>query len=327
MILRESGRPTQEVLGSVSTSDLTTLAVGGPCLRYAEVHNQVSFEQLSTDAKQAEIPILIIGEGGNVLFSDEGFKGLLIQNRVSGRERMGREVELGGGENLSQTIQWLNRQELSGMEKMFGIPGTVAGALVGNAGAYGQEIGDVVTEVDVLVDGELRTFSKRDLKLQYRHSTFKVHPGWFIVRCRLNLQNSREDLQSVSEAILTKRRVKYPDGLKCPGSFFKNVRVSEISAAARRGLPEGFVLVEKIPAGKLLEAVGAQGVRRGDAQFADDHGNLIINRGHATSEDILSLANGYAGLVLHRFRIRLEPEILIVDDSEWPYLRSVKDDA
>ena len=98
----------------------------------------------------------------------------------------------------------------------------------------------------------------------------------------------------------------------------------DISEEARQGLPENFRIGEKIPAGKLLEAVGACGACRGDAQFADYHGNLIINKGNARSEDILALANEYAGRVVERFSIFLEPEILIVDDNEWPHLRPVR---
>ena len=98
----------------------------------------------------------------------------------------------------------------------------------------------------------------------------------------------------------------------------------EISAEARRCVPSEFIIGEKIPAGKLLEAVGACGVRLGDAQFADYHGNLLINRGRAKSADMLALANAYAGRVLEQFRIRLEPEVLIVDDSEWTYLKPVR---
>ena len=125
---------------------------------------------------------------------------------------------------------------------------------------------------------------------------------------------------------MAKRLVKYPIGLKCPGSFFKNVVLSELSENARRRIPDTFIIGDKVPAGKLLEAVGARGVSRGDAQFAEYHGNLIINRGRAKSADILVLARKYAGRVLEDFRIRLEPEILIVDDSEWPYVGPVRAD-
>lgn len=317
------GTSPQRISRDIPTSSLTTLGVGGKCDSYAEIHNLAEFERVYEVAQSAGTRIITIGEGSNLLFSDSGFAGLVIRNCNRGRARSGVEVQLGGGENLTAVIQWLNQLGLEGMQRMYGIPGTVAGALVGNAGAYGQEIGDVVMEVDAWREGELRSLSRNALRLSYRHSFFKANPGWFIVKCRLRLQKSREDLQSVSEEILARRLLKYPAGLKCPGSFFRNVMLNEIGEDARQRIPEDFVVGDKIPAGKLLEAVGARGVCRGDAQFADYHGNLIINRGHAASADILALANEYAGLVLEQFLIRLEPEILIIDDNEWPYLRPV----
>lgn len=309
---------------NVSTSELTTLGVGGKCDSYAEVVSLDEFVRVCEGTQDSGVPILVIGEGSNLLFSDSGFAGRVIRNRICWRSDSGEEVEVGGGENLSSVIRWLNKLGLAGMQKMYGIPGTVAGALVGNAGAYGQEIGDVVTEVDAWKDGVLKTFPKEALELGYRSSLFKSSPGWFIVRCRLRLQKSDKNLQAESDAILTQRLIKYPVGLKCPGSFFKNVLLSEVSQEARDILPDEFVIGRKIPAGKLLEAVGARGASRGDAQFADYHGNLIINKGRATSEEILFLASQYALRVMEHFRIRLEPEILIVDDRSWSCLGPVR---
>jgi UDP-N-acetylmuramate dehydrogenase len=302
----------------VAASDLTTLGVGGECESYVEVRSLEEFVKTYEDALEAGLPTLTIGEGSNLLFSDSGFAGRVIRNRICGRTQAGEEVEVGGGENLSEVIQWLNQLGLAGMERMYGIPGTIAGALVGNAGAYGQEIADTVTRVEAWNQGVTKSFSRNMLQLGYRHSYFKEHREWFVLSCELRLQRSEENLQMSSEEILTKRLIKYPAGLKCPGSFFKNVLLSEISPEALGSLSEAFVIGGKVSAGKLLEAVGAKGARRGDAQFADYHGNLIINRSRARSEDILTLAGEYARRVLQEFGIRLEPEILIVDDSEWP---------
>jgi UDP-N-acetylmuramate dehydrogenase len=309
----------------ISTSSLTTLGVGGWCDAYSEVRSLTELESVSTRAAEAGLRTLIIGEGSNLLFSDSGFAGQIIRNRILGRERSGLEVEIGGGESLSEVIGWLNQQGLAGMERMYGIPGTVAGALVGNAGAYGQEIGDTVVQVDAWIDGSVESFTQRALELDYRHSFFKSHSGWFILKCRLNLRQSNQDLELVSKEILERRLVKYPAGLKCPGSFFKNVIAREIAPEAQRLIPHDFVIGGKIPAGKLLEAVGACGARRGQAEFADYHGNLIVNRGKAKCAEILSLANEYAGRVNERFRIRLEPEILIIDDREWPNLKPARE--
>jgi UDP-N-acetylmuramate dehydrogenase len=318
------GTSNPKIRERVPISDLTTIGVGGTCDSYLEICHLDEYVRVLENAQMKGIPTMAIGEGSNLLFSDSGFAGRIIRNRICARIHNGLDVEIGGGESLSETILWLNKLGLAGMQRMYGIPGTVAGALVGNAGAYGQEIGDVVTEVDAWNGGVLKTFTRDLLQLGYRHSFFKFNPDWFIVKCRIRLQRSQEDLQSESDAILKKRLVKYPEGLKCPGSFFRNVLLGELSQEAKNRLPDDFIVGNKIPAGKLLEAVGARGVRRRDAQFADYHANLIINRGNASSQDILSLASEYAQRVMDKFRIRLEPEIRIVDDNDWPCLEPMR---
>ena len=322
MINVTSGPSSIALQRDVSLADLSTLNVGGTASWFAQVHDLEQFQQTRIWAEKKGLPIFYLGEGSNVLFSDEGFHGLVLQNCITGIEQYGEEVEIGAGQNLIEAIRRLNRVKLSGMERLYGIPGTVAGAVVGNAGAYGQQIGDSVVEVSFWSNHQVQVLPARDLGLRYRDSLFLEQPDWFILNCRLRLQESNEPLQEISDQILTKRLVKYPQGLKCPGSFFKNINLDKISRTALERIPEDFIMFDKIPAGRLLEAVGANGVRRGDAQFAEYHGNLIVNLGRATSQDILTLADEYAGRVWERFRIRLEPEILIVDDGKWTNLQT-----
>jgi len=138
MLRRVSNLPGGKSRRNVPAADLTTLGVGGPCLQYTEIENLAEYRQVYAAARRANLPTLVIGEGSNLLFLDHGFAGLVIRNRITGRNRDGVEVEVGGGEDLSGVIRWLNRHRLSGLVRLYGIPGTVAGALVGNAGAYGQ---------------------------------------------------------------------------------------------------------------------------------------------------------------------------------------------
>ncbi|MCZ6485739.1 MAG: UDP-N-acetylmuramate dehydrogenase [Acidobacteria bacterium] len=308
----------------VLLAKLSTLNVGGIASWFTQVHDLQQLKEARNWANKQGLPIFYLGEGSNVLFSDEGFPGLVLQNRITGMEHYGEEVELGGGENLEEAIHRLNQLSLSGMERLYGIPGTVAGALVGNAGAYGQQIGDLVVGISIWSKNREQVLPALDLEFRYRSSLFQRRRDWFILSCRLRLKKSTEPLQEISEEILSRRLLKYPAGLKCAGSFFKNISLDEISKTALEKIPEDFIMFGKIPAGKLLEAVGATGVRRGDAQFADYHGNLILNLGQATSLDILTLANEYAGLVWERFRIRLKPEILIADHEDWPNLQNLR---
>ncbi len=306
------------VLSGVPLAPLTTMRVGGQSRWFCEIRDPQSLAAAYHWAKGQGLPIFFLGDGSNVLFSDVEFPGLVLRNRTSGRERSGNQILVASGENLGELIRWTNQQQLSGMERMYGIPGTVAGALVGNAGAYGQEICESLTETTVWSAEEgIRKLSRSQLEFGYRHSVFKGQKDWFILDCTMDLKKSREKLQEISDSILETRLAKYPSGLKCPGSFFKNVLAKELSDQASRVIPEDFILFGKIPAGRLLEAVGAKGAHSGTASFAKHHANLLINEGNATAKDILSLANKYADRVRERFHLSLEPEIFIVDDQEW----------
>ena len=297
---------------------LSTLGVGGPARWLAPIERPRDLDRAWDWADRESLPILYLGEGSNVLFSDHGFPGLVLRNRTRGKERSGRELRIAGGEDLGEVIRWANRHRMGGMEAMYGIPGTVAGALVGNAGAYGQEIGDLVTEVEVWDRGRVRPLDAKEAGFAYRESLFKTRREWFILNCTIRLQPASRDLQAISDGILTRRLQKYPLGLRCPGSFFKNVVMKDLSADRARVIPRDFILYGKIPAGRLLEEVGAKGARRGGAELASHHANLLVNRGHATSRDILSLTQEYTQRVLERFGICLEPEIRIVYHGEKP---------
>ena len=199
----------------------------------------------------------------------------------------------------------------------------MAGAIVGNAGAYGQQMADVVEQVTVFHENSW-TLEHPELAFGYRTTLLKRQPEWFVLSCRLGLTQDSRPLQDISDEILSRRMVKYPSGLCCPGSFFKNVTLDELDPDVLQKVPEDFIMFGKIPAGKLLEAVGANGAQRGKARFADYHGNLIINQGGASSQDVLWLADRYAGRVQQVFGIQLEPEVVIVDDGDWPNLKTMR---
>lgn len=307
-----------ELRQHVPATELTTLGVGGPCAWVAELSDPADLDPLLDWTRTEALPVVYLGEGSNVLLPDPGFPGLIVRTKILGRTRNGSEMELGGGENLQAVIDWLNSLGLAGMERMYGIPGTLAGALVGNAGAYGQEIKDVVESVDVWTPSGTRILSRGDLDLGYRHSALKNRREWFVLRCRLRLRPTGEDLARTSREVLEKRLLKYPLGLKCPGSFFKNILVGDLPPRTLARIPSDFIQYGKIPAGRLLEAVGANGARRGEAEIAPYHGNLFINRGSARTEDLLALAEEFAGRVLERFGIRLEPEVCLIGAASRP---------
>ncbi len=298
---------------------LTTLAIGGNSRWLLELRDPDQLDSAWSWARREGLPVLFLGAGSNVLFSDSGYEGLVVRNRLRGRERAGNEIRVSGGEDLAETIRWVNRLGLAGMERLYGIPGTVAGAVVGNAGAYGQEIGDRIREVSFWSPEEgVTAVPASALDLRYRHSRFKERREWFMLSCTLALDPAPEPLQPVSDRILATRLAKYAVGLKCPGSFFKNVLADELDPEVLSRIPEDFIFYRKIPAGKLLDEVGARGQRVGGALIASHHANLFVNEEGAASRDMLALARKYSNRVRERFNIELEPEILIVSPNQWP---------
>ncbi len=314
--VRPGVRP-RTIQRDVPLSQYSTLGIGGEARYLATVRNQADLPPLLEWSRAKEIPSLIVGEGSNFLFPDSGFPGIVLRILIPGIDREGNEVVAGSGENLGSLIEHLNRRGLQGIERMYGIPGSLAGAVVGNAGAYGQEICDALISVSVLrSNGAIEVLPAAGLHFQYRHSRFKEDRSLVVLDCRLRLAPGGQSLQETSDSILEKRSRKYPSSLKCPGSFFKNVEMRYLDQSLVERIPPAFIMHGKIPAGKLLEAVGANGARRGDAMVADYHGNLILNLGNATARDILWLARKYAVRVQERFGIVLEPEIRILDGEQ-----------
>ncbi len=309
------------MLAGARLDSYNTLGLEARCRCLADVTDAGQVGDLWSWALDRQLPVLFLGEGSNVVFADDFFPGLVVVNRISGFEVRGEELLAGGGEPLLEVIRRLNERGLAGLESLYGIPGTLAGAVVGNAGAYGQEIGDRVEEVEVITPTARFWCHRDDLAFGYRTSRFKGERDWFLSRCRLRMSRAGSDLAAHSEAILRRRLQKYPAGIKCPGSFFKNVLWADLPPEVQERIPASFVLHGKIPAGKLLECVGANGSRRGDAAVASWHGNLFVNLGNARAEDLLDLADELAGRVVDVFGIHLEPEVIIVGGVRWPRLQ------
>jgi UDP-N-acetylmuramate dehydrogenase len=297
---------------NVPARTFTSLALGGPCRFLAKLRNREDLGPALKWGQDRGVEVVFLGEGSNVLFADSGFPGLVIINQLRGRTRKEDVVEAGSGESLHGLIGWMNRKGLGGMERMYGIPGSVAGALVGNAGAYGQEIADCVLAVEVFGPSGPELLNRERLAFRYRHSALKDSPDLYVLRGVFRVHPGSQGLQKCSEDILRIRERKYPRALRCPGSFFKNVLIEETPPEVLDRIPPGYVSHGRIPAGRLLEGVGANGMSLGGAQVATYHGNLLINRNNACTADMLDLAHRLAERVWDRYGIVLEPEVRIV---------------
>ena len=319
-------------------SDLTTLKIGGPVKEVIAVKNEPDLirwvKQLATNHKT----FLVIGGGSNLLVSDEGYNGVIIKNEITGIKQQGSDLIVGSGTLLQSLVDFANEQGLAGLENLAGIPGTVGGAIYGNAGAYGQTISDhlvsvkafnpdnsvILSEAEGSVlgatdssqarnDKNIIKFSKDDCQFNYRDSIFKKNK-FVIIQAIFSLTPSDPTkLKQTSLETIKKREVKYPPGIKCPGSFFKNIPSQTLSQEILSKLPENFILYGKVSAGALLEAVGAKGAKQGDILITPYHANLFINQGSGTANDFFALAKTYSQKVFDKFGIRLEPEVQLIN--------------
>jgi len=292
--------------------DLTTVAIGGPAGGLVVARTNEELAEAIRFARRESTDYLVLGGGSNLLVADEGIPHLVIKNEVAGIRRNGDILTVSGGTMLQDLVDYTIQNGLAGMQKLNGIPGTVGGAVYGNAGAYGQTISDSLLDV-LCFDGELtRTLAKDECQFGYRSSLFKAK-RWTVLEARFRLEPAdSQALAEQAESVLRQRIVKYPPGLKCSGSFFKNVIAAEVAPESLALVPADKVLYGKIPAGYLLEQVGAKGRTKGDIWVSTASANLFVNRGAGSASDLLELASELALAVRERFGISLEPEVQIV---------------
>ena len=301
--------PPIRVRKNVPVAPLSTFHIGSRAALFCEVSSPEDLIEAVKWAKASRIPYKILGSGSNVVFPDTKLKHLLIRIAGGKLQYDSRRCMADAGVLLADVIDGAIRRGLRGLETLSGIPGTIGGAIVGNAGAYGHSISEVVEKVEIW-DGRTRRFLTRaQCEFQYRESIFKEKP---FVLLRAFLRFRRGDVQRLrrtSREIIATREKKYRPGLRCPGSFFKNVLVKNVSKKALARVDAGKIIDGKIPSGYLLEEVGARGMRVGGVVVASFHGNLFVNDDRATARDVRALAQALRKRVQRRFGIRLEEEI------------------
>lgn len=242
-----------------------------------------------------------LGSGSNVLFADEGFRGLVIKNELYDLEFDNLKVRVGSGVLLAALIQEAIQRKLSGLEKLVGVPGTVGGAVVGNA----NEIGERVNSVKVLTSkGEEKTLGGADLQFEYRGSALKGSDN-FLFEVELKFSPGGEDLQQKFAETAREKNLKQPfEGTA--GSWFKNPPSSR-ETGLRRASPQ------KKKAWELIEQAGCKNLKVGEAVVSEQHANFFQNLGEATAKDFLELEKQVLEKVEERFGVKLEREVVVID--------------
>ncbi len=286
---------SDQVLANESMKKHTTFRIGGNAKYFVTPESPEALRQTIALCEEAGEAYYILGNGSNVLVSDQGYDGVIIQlfknkNHIAIE---GRRVIAEAGALLTKVANEAARASLGGLEFASGIPGTIGGALVMNAGAYGGEMKDVVEQVTVLTrEGEILILKKEDLELGYRTSII-ARMGYIVLEAVLLLQEKDQAeilarMEELKVARTTKQPLEYPSA----GSTFKR--------------PEGYF------AGKLIMDAGLRGYSNGGAQVSEKHCGFVINRGGATAQDVLNLVAHVKQEVKKQFGVDLELEVKLL---------------
>lgn len=270
----------------------TTFRVGGAADYYVMPETAQEVEAVIETCKAWEMPYYILGNGSNLLVGDKGYRGVIIQigSKMSSIIIEDTVIRVQAGALLSRIAKEAMEAELAGMEFAAGIPGTLGGAVVMNAGAYGGEMKDILKEVTVLTkEGRVEVLSNEELELGYRTSIV-ARKGHIVLEAVIGLhKGKKEEIKDLMEDLRNRRVSKQPLEYPSAGSTFKR--------------PEGYF------AGKLIEDTGLRGFRVGGAQVSEKHCGFVINREDATAADIVELMKQVSELVNHKFGVKLEPEV------------------
>ena len=290
--------PAGCVRENVTLAPYTTMRTGGPAALFAEPRNAQQLAHVHQWAQAKGLPLLILGNGSNLLIADSGFDGLVIHlgRALSEVSVFANTLTAQAGASLAAAARAAAQASLTGLEFAAGIPGSIGGAVCMNAGAYGGEIAQVIVSARVLTPEGVRTVSKEELSLGYRSSAV-MQNGWVVLEATFELApGSPDEIKATMADLAARRREKQPLQYPSCGSIFKR--------------PVGYY------AGALIEQAGLKGYRVGDAQVSEMHAGFVINRGHATSSEIYRLMQEVQRRVQAQFGVTLEPEVRLIGHFE-----------
>jgi len=291
----------QPLRRNVPLKEYSTFRIGGPADFFFEAHHLQELKMAIIFALEQKIPFYVIGGGSNILFADEGYRGLIIKNSSRGINLIpdSLEVEALSGTRLADLVEFTCESGLAGLEFLAGIPGTVGGAVWGNAGAFGRSTSDSLVAAFIWEKGEEKEVDRDFLAFGYRTSRLK-EGAYLLLSARFKLEKDKpESIRKRINDILALRRLKHPpEGTFCAGSFFKNVL-----------LPDG----QKLAAGLLLDQTGVKGLKYGGAMVYPGHANFIVNTGEARAAEVLHLAAEMKARVREKFGVELEEEVIYLE--------------
>lgn len=298
----------------VPLAPMTTFDIGGHAKYFVEVESLDDLQAAVAYAAEHDLRYFVLSGGSNVLFSDQGFDGLVIKIAMNGISLHGGELMCGSGTKLMDLLMFAAENELTGGENLTGIPGSVGGAVRGNAGAFGTEMKDIVKEVHVYdaQTGTTHVRSVADCAFGYRTSFFKKNPTHIIISVTFGLRPGvRSEIQTKMYDIIAKRNSKQIQDIKSAGSWFVNPEVSE-DVKRQFEHDTGQVAHDgRVPAGWLLASCGVFQKRIGDIQAGIQHANYFINMGNGTAEQAMQLSAVAKTRVRDEFAVNLKEEVVL----------------
>lgn len=287
--------PEENILLHEKMAGHTTFRIGGSADCFLQLESEEQLQKVKRYLNLVGEPCFILGNGSNLLVSDQGYRGIILQigPKMSRIQVNGNTIVAQAGALLSQVAKAAYEHSLTGLEFAAGIPGTVGGGVVMNAGAYGGEMSQVVTMVRVIdKNGEVMELDNSTMEFGYRYSAIKKYP-FTVTEVTLRLtEGNKEDIYTRLKELALKRRAKQPLNYPSAGSTFKR--------------PEGYF------AGKLIMDAGMRGFQIGGARVSDKHCGFIINTGEATAEDVKGVIKEVQTRVKELFHVDLEPEIILL---------------
>ena len=289
--------PGEDILLNEPMSRHTTFKVGGEAGCLVRISETGQIARIVSYLRKVGIPYFVIGNGSNLLVGDKGYPGVILQigSRMNQLTVLGNHIRAQAGVSMIQAARCAQENGLTGLEFASGIPGTVGGGTVMNAGAYGGELKQVVKKVTVMDEqGEILEICGEDMEFGYRTSIIRDRP-FIVLGVVLKLTpGNKEEISARMEELMKQRKSKQPLEYPSAGSTFKR--------------PEGYY------AGKLIMDAGLRGYRIGGAQVSEKHCGFVINRGGASAADIREVIEEVQERVKDRFHVRLEREVIFLGD-------------
>jgi UDP-N-acetylmuramate dehydrogenase len=303
----------------VPLSEWSHYKIGGPARVFARPRTPGEVRSAVAEAKRRKLPFFVLGGGTNLLFSDEGFGGLVIRPEITFVRRKGNRIEAGAGASMKDVLELAAKQGLAGLEWAGGLPGTLGGAVRGNAGCFGGEIKDVIVSVAALDTRTMKVkrWTNKECRFGYRSSAFKARGSRdVILSAVLALRpGDKKAIRKVMEEKMAFRRERHPLEYPNVGSVFKNVPLAGIPARKHKG----FAHVVKqdpfpvVPAAWLIAQAKLGGTQKGGAQVSLKHPNFIVNVLAASAADVKHLIAVVKKEVKKKFGIALEEEVMRVE--------------